>query len=264
MLAVFIEEDDTGPATVPDVYLRLHLLSHRRVKPNGIALNGIIRILPNVAWTQEGPVSIDEMPLKQLSWRAQGRHPLIVHSVDKFPRMTDYVIPSGVRIADASRVRLGAYLGVGTTVMHEGFVNFNAGTDDADPDNDLKGCMVEGRISMGVFVGAGSDLGGGSSTAGTLSGGGKEVISIGRRCLIGANAGTGISLGDNCIIEAGLYITPGTKVMVIGDADTKPVKALELSGKSGLLFIRNSTTGQVEARANTKAVVLNDVLHTRQ
>jgi 2,3,4,5-tetrahydropyridine-2,6-dicarboxylate N-succinyltransferase len=230
-----IEDLSAPPAGTADAYLRLHLLSHRLVKPHGLNLDGIFGVLPNVAWTSAGAVDPAELTNVQLRFRAQGE-PLQVFSLDKFPRMTDYVAPSGVRVADADRVRLGAYLSEGTTVMHEGFVNFNAGT--------LGHSMVEGRISAGVVVGDGSDIGGGSSIMGTLSGGGTTVISIGERCLLGANAGLGISLGDDCTVEAGLYVTAGTRV-TLPDGDV--VKARELSGASGLLFRRNSTTGAVEA-----------------
>jgi 2,3,4,5-tetrahydropyridine-2,6-dicarboxylate N-succinyltransferase len=247
-------ESDESPTDVPSGYLKLHLLSHRLVKPHGTNLGGLFGVLANVAWTNEGAIAIDELSERKLLARNQGRQ-LIVNSIDKFPRMTDYVVPGGVRIGDASRVRLGAYLGEGTTVMHEGFVNFNAGTEGPN--------MIEGRISAGVFVGAGSDLGGGSSTMGTLSGGGNIVISIGKECLIGANGGVGIPLGDRCTVESGLYITAGTKVQMIDDAGTiaTKVKAFDLKGKSGLLFRRNSLTGAVECLTNKSAVELNDELH---
>jgi 2,3,4,5-tetrahydropyridine-2-carboxylate N-succinyltransferase len=230
-----IEDLSAAPADTADVYLRLHLLSHRLVKPHDVNLDGIFGALPNVAWTSLGPVDPANLVDVQLKARAQGIA-LQVFGLDKFPRMTDYVAPSGVRIADADRVRLGAHLAEGTTVMHEGFVNYNAGT--------LGHSMVEGRISAGVVVGDGSDVGGGSSIMGTLSGGGTEVISIGERCLLGANAGIGISLGDECTVEAGLYITAGT-VVTLPDGST--AKGRELSGASGLLFRRNSRTGTVEA-----------------
>jgi 2,3,4,5-tetrahydropyridine-2,6-dicarboxylate N-succinyltransferase len=225
---------DAPPADVPDAYLRLHLLSHRLVAPRSIDLDGIFGVLPNVVWTDRGPCAVEGFELTRVRLMASG--PLVVHGVDKFPRMVDYVVPTGVRIADADRVRLGAHLAEGTTVMHEGFVNYNAGT--------LGASMVEGRISAGVVVGDGSDVGGGASIMGTLSGGGTEVISIGERCLVGANAGVGISLGDGCVVEAGLYVTAGTKVTL---PDGGVVKARELSGVGGLLFRRNSTTGAVEA-----------------
>ena len=230
-----IADLSSPPRNTADAYLRLHLLSHRLVKPHGVNLEGIFGALPNVAWTSIGPVDPANLTQVQLKARAAGIA-VQVFSVDKFPRMTDYVAPAGVRVADADRVRLGAHLAEGTTVMHEGFVNFNAGT--------LGTSMVEGRISAGVVVGDGSDVGGGASIMGTLSGGGAEVISIGERCLLGANAGIGISLGDECTVEAGLYITAGT-VITLPDGDT--VKGRELSGASGLLFRRNSRTGTVEA-----------------
>ncbi len=226
---------DRPPADTPDAYLRLHLLSARLVRPHEVDLDGVFGVLPNVAWTSHGPVDPAALPAVRLRFRA-AREPLEVHSVDKFPRMTDYVVPSGVRIADADRVRLGAYLGEGTTVMHEGFVNFNAGT--------LGTSMVEGRISAGVVVGDGSDVGGGASIMGTLSGGGKERISIGRGTLLGANSGVGISLGDDCVVEAGLYVTAGTRVRL---PDGAVVKARELSGANGLLLRRDSQSGAVEA-----------------
>ena len=223
-----------APQSASDVYLRLHLLSHRLAQPRTLNLDGAFGLLTNVAWTSRGPVAIDQ--LDSISWNfAQRGEYLVVNGVDKFPRMTDYVVPSGVRIADASRVRLGAHLASGTTVMHEGFCNFNAGT--------LGASMVEGRISAGVIVGDGSDIGGGASIMGTLSGGGKEMISIGQRCLLGANSGLGISLGDDCVIEAGLYVTAGTLVRL---PDGNTTKARELSGANNLLFRRNSTTGAVE------------------
>jgi len=226
---------ETAPQDAVDVYLRLHLLSHRLARPRTVNLDGAFGLLTNVAWTNLGPVLPDRVERIRFEERRSGRI-LTVHGVDKFPRMTDYVVPSGVRIADADRVRLGAHLSPGTTVMHEGFCNFNAGT--------LGASMVEGRISAGVVVGDGSDIGGGASIMGTLSGGGKEVISIGERCLLGANSGIGISLGDECIIEAGLYVTAGTRVS-LPDGDI--VKGAALSGASGLLFRRNSVTGSVEA-----------------
>lgn len=225
----------TAPADATDVYLRLHLLSHRLCRPRTVNLDGAFGLLTNVAWTSRGPVSLDAIESVTWNFARRGEH-LVVHGVDKFPRMTDYVVPSGVRIADASRVRLGAHLAAGTTVMHEGFCNFNAGT--------LGASMVEGRISAGVIVGDGSDIGGGASIMGTLSGGGKEMVTIGERCLLGANAGIGISLGDDCIVEAGLYVTAGTIVI---DPAGNQTKALSLSGQSGLLFRRNSVTGAVEA-----------------
>ena len=239
-----------APADTPDAYLRLHLISHRLVRPHGLSLDGVFGVLPNNAWTSLGPVPPDQVARVRLRAIAAGRH-LAVTSVDKFPRMTDYVIPSGVRIGDADRVRLGAHLAEGTTVMHEGFVNFNAGT--------LGASMVEGRIVAGVVVGDGSDIGAGASIMGTLSGGGTEIVSIGRRCLVGANGGIGISLGDDCVVEAGLYVTAGTKVTL---PDGSVVKARELSGQSGVLYLRNSVTGAVEARQRTGAgIALNEALH---
>jgi 2,3,4,5-tetrahydropyridine-2-carboxylate N-succinyltransferase len=228
-------DTDVAPADAVDVYLRLHLLSHRLAKPRTLNLDGAFGLLTNVAWTNLGPVLPDRVDEVRWQERNSGRV-LTVHGLDKFPRMTDYVVPSGVRIADADRVRLGAHLSPGTTVMHEGFCNFNAGT--------LGASMVEGRISAGVVVGDGSDIGGGASIMGTLSGGGKEVVSIGERCLLGANSGIGISLGDECIVEAGLYVTGGTLVTL---PDGNVVKGRELSGASGLLFRRNSVSGAVEA-----------------
>jgi len=237
-----------APADAHDVYLRLHLLSHRLVAPHGQNLDGIFGLLSNVVWTDHGPCPVENFEATRLRLRTRG--PVTVYSVDKFPRMVDYVTPSGVRIGDADRVRLGAHLASGTTVMHEGFVNFNAGT--------LGASMVEGRISAGVVVGDGTDVGGGASIMGTLSGGGKEVIALGERCLIGANGGVGISLGDDSVVEAGLYVTAGTKVVV----DGKSVKARELSGISGALFRRNSATGSVEVvpRSGT-GIELNAALH---
>jgi 2,3,4,5-tetrahydropyridine-2-carboxylate N-succinyltransferase len=240
---------DAAPADPSDAYLRLHLLSHRLVRPNTINLEGIFGVLNNVVWTNLGPCPVEDFERTRLRLRDSG--PVQVFSVDKFPRMTDYVLPSGVRIADADRVRLGAHLAEGTTVMHEGFVNFNAGT--------LGTSMVEGRISQGVVVGDGSDIGGGASIMGTLAGGGTERISIGERCLLGAESGIGISLGDDCTVEAGLYVTAGTKVTL---TDGQVVKAVELSGTSGMLFIRNSVTGRVEARSRTgTGITLNSALH---
>src|SRR4051812_15710961 len=252
-VTVLIDDLDAPPADALDAYLRLHLLSHRLVRPHEINLDGIFAVLPNVAWTSEGPVSVERLEQVRLRCRLEGRH-LSVHGVDKFPRMTDYVVPAGVRIADADRVRLGAHLAEGTTVMHEGFVNFNAGT--------LGASMVEGRISSGVVIGDGSDIGGSASIMGTLSGGGREVISIGERCLLGANAGLGISLGDDCVVEAGLYLTAGTRVST---PDGEVVKARELSGAANLLFRRNSQTGAVEALPRTGTWGgLNAVLHANR
>ena len=243
-----------APQTVPEVYLHLQLLSHRLVKPHEISLEGIFSKLPNIAWTNMGPVDLRELKDRQISARGAGKQ-LEVKLVDKFPPMLDYVIPSGVRIGDGARVRLGAYLGEGTTVMHEGFVNFNAGT--------LGASMVEGRISAGVVIGGGSDLGGGCSTMGTLSGGNKTIISLGENCLVGANAGVGIPLGDRCTIEAGLYLTAGSKVTLIDSKgkEAGQAKAMELSGKSDLLFRRNSQSGAIECLTNKTAIELNDELH---
>ncbi len=241
---------DAPPAGVADAYLRLHLLSHRLVPPHGLNLDGLFGILPNNAFTSRGPMRPEDVSRVRVALLGRGEQ-LIVYGVDRFPRMVDYVVPTGVRIADADRVRLGAHLAIGTTVMHEGFVNANAGT--------LGASMVEGRISAGVVVGDGSDVGGGSSIMGTLSGGGQEIIRIGERCLLGAQAGIGISLGDDCVVEAGLYVTAGTKVTL---PDGSVVKARELSGRSGLLFLRDSTTGAVLARNRGGAPVrLNPDLH---
>jgi 2,3,4,5-tetrahydropyridine-2-carboxylate N-succinyltransferase len=238
------------PTDVADAYLRLHLLSHRLVRPRTINLDGIFGVLRNVAWTSLGPVAVSALDEARVRARMRGIA-LHVLGVDKFPRMVDYVVPGGVRIADADRVRLGAHLAEGTTVMHEGFCNFNAGT--------LGASMVEGRISAGVVLGPGTDLGGGASVMGTLSGGGKQVISLGAECLVGANAGVGISLGDGCVVEAGLYVTAGTKVAL---PDGSVAKARELSGEPGWLFRRNSTTGAVEAvRRSGTWGGLNEALH---
>jgi 2,3,4,5-tetrahydropyridine-2,6-dicarboxylate N-succinyltransferase len=243
-------ELDAAPADAVDAYLRLHLLSHRLVQPNTINLEGIFGVLPNVVWTNLGACAPEDFERTRMALRRKG--PIQVFGVDKFPRMTDYVVPTGVRVADADRVRLGAHLAPGTTVMHEGFVNYNAGT--------LGASMVEGRISAGVVVGDGSDVGGGASIMGTLSGGGKEQITVGERCLIGANAGIGISLGDDCIVEAGTYVTAGSKVLL---PDGQVVKAASLSGQNGWQFWRNSVTGALEARPRTGvAVTLNAALHT--
>jgi 2,3,4,5-tetrahydropyridine-2-carboxylate N-succinyltransferase len=237
------------PLDAYDAYLRLHLISHRLVEPHGLNLDGLFATLTNVVWTSYGPCPVEGFEETRLRLRRRG--PVTVYAVDKFPRMVDYVVPTGVRIADADRVRLGAHLAPGTTVMHEGFVNFNAGT--------LGASMVEGRISAGVVVDDGSDIGGGASIMGTLSGGGTEVISVGKRCLLGANAGLGISLGDDCVIEAGLYITAGTKVTLAGGGC---VKARELSGANNLLFRRNSVSGAVEVvRRDGKGITLNEALH---
>jgi 2,3,4,5-tetrahydropyridine-2-carboxylate N-succinyltransferase len=241
----------SAPADAHDAYLRLHLLSHRLVKPNTVNLDGIFDRLPNVAWTTLGPCELSRLPEARLTARKHGLS-FEVTGIDKFPRMTDYVTPSDVRIADASRIRLGAHLAPGTTVMHEGFCNFNAGT--------LGACMVEGRISAGVVVGNGSDVGGGASIMGTLSGGGTERITVGERCLIGANAGIGISLGDDCVVEAGCYVTAGARVLM---EDGRAVKASELSGRAGLLFRRNSQSGALEAiKRARKWGALNPQLHS--
>jgi 2,3,4,5-tetrahydropyridine-2,6-dicarboxylate N-succinyltransferase len=239
------------PVDAHDVYLRLHLLSHRLVTPRSINLDGVFGLLSNVVWTNVGPCPVEGFEVTRMRLRQLGA--VTVYGVDKFPRMVDYVVPSGVRIGDADRVRLGAHLAAGTTVMHEGFVNFNAGT--------LGSSMVEGRISSGVVLGANSDLGGGASIMGTLSGGGKEQISVGRRCLVGANAGIGISLGDDCVVEAGLYVTAGTKVTLL---DGTVVKARELSGADGVLFRRDSLTGAVHAvhRDGRAGIELNAALHS--
>ena len=253
-LVVTLLAEDAVLTSTPEAYLKLHLLSHRLVKPHGLNLTGIFPLLPNVAWTSQGAIDLGELAERQLEARLKGDL-LEVFSVDKFPKMTDYVVPAGVRIADSARIRLGAYVGEGTTVMHEGFVNFNAGT--AGPG------MIEGRVSAGVFVGKGSDLGGGCSTMGTLSGGGNIVISVGEGCLIGANAGIGIPLGDRNTVESGLYITAGTKVALL-DADNKLVKVLkarDLAGQPDLLFRRNSQTGSVECKTHKSAIELNEALH---
>ena len=254
VVTVEIKDLQDAPGDTLDVWLRLHLLSHRLVAPHSINLDGVFRLLTNVVWTSAGPCAVDDFEQTRLRLRAADQQ-VTVFGVDKFPRMVDYVLPGGVRIADADRVRLGAHLADGTTVMHEGFVNYNAGT--------LGTSMVEGRVSAGVVVGNGSDVGGGASIMGTLSGGGTQVISIGERCLIGANAGIGISLGDDCVVEAGCYVTAGTKVTV-RDIDNKPkvVKAATLSGADNVLFRRNSVSGTVEAVPwKSEGVALNTDLH---
>lgn len=248
---------DEPPATIPDAYLRLHLLSHRIVPPNSLNLEGVYAVLPNVVWTGHGPVDLAMIEQTRVRFKSAGLH-LVILGVDKFPRMVDYVVPSGVRIGDADRIRLGAHLAEGTTVMHEGFVNFNAGT--------LGVSMIEGRLAQGVVVGEGSDVGGGASTMGVLSGGGKERVALGRRSLLGANAGLGIALGDDCIVESGLYLTAGSKVVVLNDIgdDGRPrvVKARELSGCNGVLFRRNSLSGAIEAvHREGPGVTLNAALH---
>ncbi len=240
---------------VVSAYLKLHLLSYKFVKPNSINLDGLFSSLPNIAWTNQGPVSLDEIDEKLLESKNSSNN-LYIRSLDKFPCLTDYIIPKNVRIADASRVRLGAYLSSGTTVMHEGFVNFNAGT--------LGKAMIEGRISAGVVIGDNSDLGGGCSTMGTLSGGNDIKISVGKNCLLGANSGIGIPLGDNCTVEAGLYITSGTKIQ-LHDTEGNPTiikKGLELANSSDLVFLRNSINGMVVAKPNKKSIQLNTQLHT--
>jgi 2,3,4,5-tetrahydropyridine-2,6-dicarboxylate N-succinyltransferase len=244
---------DAAPADTSDAYLRLHLLSHRLVAPRSLNLDGIFAVLPNVVWTSAGPCAVADFEVVRWRLRSAVGH-VTVFGVDKFPRMVDYVVPRGVRIADADRVRLGAHLAEGTTVMHEGFVNYNAGT--------LGTSMVEGRVSAGVVVGRDSDIGGGASVMGTLSGGGKEQVAIGERCLVGANAGIGISLGDDCVVEAGLYVTSGTKVTL---PDGKVVKAATLSGEDHLLYLRNSVSGAIEVRRRAGASVeLNAALHSNQ
>ena len=247
--------EDSEPSSTAEVYLKLTLISTRQAKPHELNLTGLFAQLPNVAWTNEGAIALDELTERQIKARAEGRS-LNVESVDKFPRMANYAVPAGIRIGDASRVRLGAHLGDGTTVMHEGFVNFNAGTAGVS--------MVEGRISAGVMVGEGSDLGGGCSTMGTLSGGNSIVISVGDQCLLGANSGLGIPLGDRCTIESGLYLTAGSKVRVLDEsgATIKEVKARDLAGVSDLLFRRNSMTGTIECLANARAIELNPALHS--
>ncbi|MCC2322800.1 2,3,4,5-tetrahydropyridine-2,6-dicarboxylate N-succinyltransferase [Cellulomonas xiejunii] len=261
-LVATVVDLDAPPASTADAYLRLHLLSHRLIRPHGQNLDGVFAVLPNVVWTDRGPCAVEDFEGTRLRLRAATGTPVTVYGVDKFPRMVDYVLPSGVRVADADRVRLGAHLAPGTTVMHEGFVNFNAGT--------LGTSMVEGRISAGVVVGDGSDVGGGASIMGTLSGGGREVVSVGQRSLLGANSGLGIPLGDDCVVEAGLYVTAGTKVRLVGfdvegavdDDGARVVKARVLAGADGVLFRRNSRTGEVEAVARSGAgVQLNSALH---
>ena len=247
-------DSNRPPENIAEAFLKLHLLSHRLVRPHETDLTGIFGVLANLAWTNQGAIDLPDLPQRQRQARLAGDN-LSVDCIDKFPKMTDYVVPSGVRIADTSRVRLGAYIGEGTTVMHEGFVNFNAGTEGPN--------MIEGRISAGVFVGSGSDLGGGSSIMGTLSGGGTMVVSLGKNCLIGANGGTGVPLGDHCTIEAGLYITAGTKVALF-DSEKQPAgscKARQLAGQDNLLFWRNSETGTIECRTSKNQIELNSELH---
>jgi 2,3,4,5-tetrahydropyridine-2-carboxylate N-succinyltransferase len=254
-MVVTLLETDTAPKSTPEVYLKLQLLSTGQKQPNSMDLNGIFGLLPNVAWTNEGAISIDDLTQRQMDARLRGQW-LHVNAVDKFPRMADYAVPKGIRIGDASRVRLGAHVAEGTTVMHEGFINFNAGT--------LGHGMIEGRISAGVTVGHNSDLGGGCSTMGTLSGGGKIVNSVGEDSLIGANAGMGIPIGDRCIIEAGLYITGGSKVVLLNQKNevVDTVKAATLAGKPDLLFRRNSLNGRIEVKPNGTLVELNADLHS--
>ena len=235
-----------------DAYLKLHLLSYKLVLPNSLNLDGLFLNIPNVVWTNQGPISLDEIDERLIASKID-KNELYIRSIDKFPCLTDYIVPQKVRIADSSRVRLGAYLSEGTTIMHEGFVNFNAGT--------LGKAMIEGRISAGVVVGVNTDLGGGSSTMGTLSGGNNTKISIGDNCLLGANSGIGISLGDNCTVEAGLYITAGTKITILDGKESKLIKASEISGIENTLFFRDSTTGKVIAKQNKKISKLNKELH---
>jgi 2,3,4,5-tetrahydropyridine-2-carboxylate N-succinyltransferase len=250
-----VQIKDVPPKNISQAFLKLHLLSHRLVMPNSINLDGLFGVLRNLAWTNEGAIDIEDLPRKQLEARKQGEV-LEINSVDKFPKMANYVVPSGVRIADTSRIRLGAYIGEGTTVMHEGFVNFNAGTKGT--------AMIEGRISAGVIVGTNSDLGGSSSTMGTLSGGGTELVSVGKNCLIGANAGIGFPLADGCIVEAGLYVTSGTKINLLDESGAlvTKVKAKEISDLKNYLFRRNSLSGAVECTPIKNAATLNEELHT--
>ncbi|MEM8593359.1 MAG: DapH/DapD/GlmU-related protein [Pseudomonadota bacterium] len=250
---ICILETDVPAEDTPSAYLKLQLLSHRMIKPHGTDLSGIFAVLPNVAWTNQGAIALEDLHDRRMEARLLEEH-LSVESIDKFPKMTDYVVPNGVRIADTARVRLGAYLGEGTTIMHEGFCNFNAGTEGTS--------MIEGRISAGVFVSEGSDLGGGCSTMGTLSGGNNVIISIGKNCLIGANAGVGIPLGDRCTVEAGLYVTAGSVVTILAkDGSTQTAKARDLANITDLLFRRNSISGAIEVLANGNAIELNSELH---
>jgi len=254
-LLLVILETDEAPKTVAEGYLKLQLISHRLVKPHGLVLDGIFGVLHNIAWTNKGAIDLPELAERQIAARLKGET-ITVDCVDKFPKMVDYIVPNGVRIADTSRVRLGAHVGNGTTVMHEGFINFNAGTTGVS--------MVEGRISAGVMVGEGSDIGGGASIMGTLSGGGKMIIAIGENSLLGANAGLGIPLGNRCTIESGLYITAGSKIKMLDNEgkDAGVAKARDLANKDDLLFRRNSMTGQIECLANKSAVELNSMLHS--
>ena len=246
--------EDSPPASIPEAFLKLHLLSHRLVRPHGLNLDGIFGVLKNLTWTNQGAIDIQDLPGKQFDARVRGEV-LEIYSVDKFPKMTNYVVPTGVRIADTARIRLGAHIGEGTTVMHEGFVNFNAGTEGT--------AMIEGRSSAGVVIGENTDLGGGCSTMGTLSGGGTEIISVGKNCLIGANAGIGFPLADGCIIEAGLYVTAGTKVNLLDNNGEliKTAKAKEICEIENLLFRRNSLSGAVECVPIKNAITLNEELH---
>ncbi|NOH69860.1 2,3,4,5-tetrahydropyridine-2,6-dicarboxylate N-succinyltransferase [Vibrio pectenicida] len=254
-LVLVILANDEKPSSVAEGFLKLQLISNRLVLPHGTVLDGIFGLLHNIAWTNEGPIDLPELAERQIEARLAGRH-LSVNCVDKFPKMVDYIVPEGVRIADTARVRLGAHVGEGTTVMHEGFINFNAGTTGVS--------MVEGRISAGVVVGNGSDIGGGASIMGTLSGGGSVVVSIGESSLLGANAGLGFPLGDRCTVESGLYVTAGAKVLMLDSQgnEVETIKARELAGVSDLLFRRNSVTGQIECLANKTAVELNSELHS--
>jgi len=254
-LVLVILATDSAPASVAEGFLKLQLISHRLVQPHGVVLDGIFGLLHNIAWTNQGPIDLPELAERQMEARLNGEV-LTIDCVDKFPKMVDYVVPAGIRVADTSRVRLGAHVGEGTTVMHEGFINFNAGTTGVS--------MVEGRISAGVMVGEGSDIGGGASIMGTLSGGGKVVVSIGENSLLGANAGLGFPLGDRCTIESGLYVTAGSKVRMLDASgqEVEVVKARDLAGKSDLLFRRNSVTGQIECLTNKSAVELNSELHS--
>ncbi|MEG3753859.1 2,3,4,5-tetrahydropyridine-2,6-dicarboxylate N-succinyltransferase [Psychromonas arctica] len=254
-LVLVILATDEAPQSVAEGYLKLQLISHRLVKPHGVVLDGIFGLLHNIAWTNKGAIDLPELKDRQIEARLKGKT-IIVDCVDKFPKMVDYVVPAGVRIADTSRVRLGAHVGEGTTVMHEGFINFNAGTSGVS--------MVEGRISAGVMVGEGSDIGGGASIMGTLSGGGKMVVAIGENSLLGANAGLGFPMGNRCTIESGLYVTAGSKVKMLDNEgnDAGFVKARDLANKDDLLFRRNSITGQIECLANKSAVELNSMLHS--
>ena len=254
-IVLMVQIADSSPKSIPEAFLKLHLLSHRLAKPNSINLDGLFGILKNLAWTNQGPIDLMDLPLRQLEARTNGNL-LSIQSVDKFPQMANYIIPSGVRIADTSRVRLGAYIGSGTTIMHEGFVNFNAGT--------LGPAMIEGRISAGVIVSKGSDLGGSSSTMGTLSGGGTELVSVGENCLIGANAGIGFPLADGCTVEAGLYVTAGTKINMLNENGdlVQVAKAKDIRSVKNLIFRRNSLSGAVECIPDASSVSLNEELHS--